>query len=197
MRGAPQLGFSATIRKISSRTSLLVGFLPTAFRAREIQRQYSRNPARCQRTTISGVTRINDFFQPEQTCRKTTRTAGRRNSVEGEVAWRAEPGVIAEGRGSPGEFFSRAHDGEDPAEQMSKAPKRQVIIAKGAPRRFASKSLILRTRRVLARHSHFLLYRRRYLRNLTSSPFACSLSGFNSTDRAYAIRASWISFVAS
>jgi hypothetical protein len=39
--------------------------------------------------------------------------------------------------------------------------------------------------------------RRRYLRNLASSPFACSLLGFNSTDRAYAIRASWISFVAS
>ena len=102
MRGAPQLGFSATIRKISSRTSLLIGFLPTAWLAREIQLQYSRNPARCQRTTVSGLTRINDFFQPEQTCRKTTRTAGRRNSVEDEVAWRAEPGVIAEARGSPG-----------------------------------------------------------------------------------------------
>ncbi|MGA7928971.1 MAG: PDDEXK nuclease domain-containing protein [Candidatus Sulfotelmatobacter sp.] len=46
-------------------------------------------------------------------------------------------------------------------------------------------------------NASLLLSRRRYLRNLTSSLFACSLLGFNSTDRAYAIRASWISFVAS
>ena len=75
MRGAPHLGFSATMRKISSRISLLIGFLPTAFRAREIQRQYSRNPARCHRTTVSGVTRINGRFQPDQTFRKTTQNS--------------------------------------------------------------------------------------------------------------------------
>ena len=50
------------------------------------------------------------------------------------------------------EFFSGAKDGDDPAEQMSKARKHQGIIAKSAPGRCASKSLILRTRRVLARH---------------------------------------------
>src|ERR1019366_8371435 len=75
MRGAPHVGFSATMRKISSRTSLLIGFLPTAFRAREIQLQYSRKPARCQRTTVSGVTRINDLFQPAQTLRRTTQNS--------------------------------------------------------------------------------------------------------------------------
>src|ERR1035441_7304721 len=75
MRGAPHVGFSATMRKISSRTSLLIGFLPTAFRAREIQLQYNRNPALCQRTTVSGVTRINDLFQPVQNFRKTTQNS--------------------------------------------------------------------------------------------------------------------------
>src|ERR1035437_488683 len=75
MRGAPQVGVSATIRKIRSRTSLLIGFLPTTFRAREIQLQYSRNPARCQRTTVSGVTIINDLFQPDQTLRRTTQNS--------------------------------------------------------------------------------------------------------------------------
>src|SRR5450755_1483186 len=58
MRGAPHVGFSLTMRKINSRTSLLTGLLPTAFRAREIQLQYSRNPARCQRTTVSGLNKI-------------------------------------------------------------------------------------------------------------------------------------------
>ena len=51
------------------------------------------------------------------------------------------------------EFSSGAKDGDDPAEQMSKAHKHQGIIAKGAQRRCASKSLILRTCRVLARHN--------------------------------------------
>lgn len=49
------------------------------------------------------------------------------------------------------EFFSRAKDGEDPAEQMSKAHKHQGIIAKSAPGKCSSKSLILRLCRVLAR----------------------------------------------
>ena len=50
------------------------------------------------------------------------------------------------------EFFSGAKDGEDPAEQMSKAHKHRVIIAKSAQRGSASNSLILLTCRVLARH---------------------------------------------
>src|ERR1017187_6924283 len=54
------------------------------------------------------------------------------------------------------EFFSGAKDGDDPAEQISKTHKHQGIIAKSAPRRCACKSLILRTRRVLARDSHGL-----------------------------------------
>ena len=37
MRGAPQVGFSATMRKIRSRTFLLIGFLPKVFCVREIQ----------------------------------------------------------------------------------------------------------------------------------------------------------------
>ena len=55
------------------------------------------------------------------------------------------------------EFSSRAKGGDNPAEQMSKAHKHQVIIAKSAQRRFAAKSLILRTRTVLARHRGILL----------------------------------------
>src|SRR5215469_15685227 len=75
IRGAPHVGFSATMRKIRSRTSLLIGFLPTGFRVREIQFQYSRKPVRCQRTTVCGVTRINDLFQPDQTLRRMTQNS--------------------------------------------------------------------------------------------------------------------------
>jgi len=71
MRGAPQSGFSATIWKMRSRTSFDVGFLPTGFRTFEIILQYQRNPARCHRTTVSGVTTRSACFQPD-THRRTS-----------------------------------------------------------------------------------------------------------------------------
>src|SRR5580692_1768213 len=72
IRGAPQVGFSAIIRKIKSRTSFGVGLLPTCFRTLEIIRQYIRKPVRCQRTTVSGVTMSRECFQSDQTRRATT-----------------------------------------------------------------------------------------------------------------------------
>src|SRR6202030_4567654 len=44
MRGAPQVGFSATIRKIKARSSLLTHFRPTTCLNLETQVQYKRNP---------------------------------------------------------------------------------------------------------------------------------------------------------
>jgi hypothetical protein len=41
-----------------SRSSLLTHLLPARVRCREIHFQYSLKPARCQRTTVSGCTRI-------------------------------------------------------------------------------------------------------------------------------------------
>jgi len=62
MRGAPQVGFSTTMRKINSRTSFGVGLRPTGPRTREISLQYMRKPARCQPTTVPGVTTMIDCF---------------------------------------------------------------------------------------------------------------------------------------
>src|SRR5215469_6078384 len=64
MLGAPQLGFSVTIWKIRSRTSFGVCLPPMGFL--EIILQYQRNPARCHRTTVSGVTTRSACFQPDQ-----------------------------------------------------------------------------------------------------------------------------------
>ena len=72
IRGAPQAGFCTTMWKIKSRTSFDVGLLPTCVMAREISRQYKRKPARCQRTTASGVTTISDCFHPDQNRRTAT-----------------------------------------------------------------------------------------------------------------------------
>lgn len=72
MRGAPQVGFSATIRRINARISLLIGLHPTLDFALESHFQYSRKPARCQRTTVLGVTRIRGSFHRDHSLRKAT-----------------------------------------------------------------------------------------------------------------------------
>jgi|SRR6516164_6303300 len=86
MRGAPQVGFSATIRKIRARTSLLTRFRPPARLNLEIHVQYKRNPAPCQFTTLRGVTKTRGFLHPDQNvlnatqnslCRAVNRVRGR------------------------------------------------------------------------------------------------------------------------
>ena len=57
MRGAPQVGSSLTIWKIKPRSSLeILRPPPTRFHTRQSIVQYSSNPDRCQRTTVSGKT---------------------------------------------------------------------------------------------------------------------------------------------
>ena len=59
-------GFSVTMRKMRSRTTLGVGLLPIGFLTFEINARYQRNPARCHRTTVLGVTTGSACFQPGQ-----------------------------------------------------------------------------------------------------------------------------------
>src|SRR5271169_526081 len=66
MRGAPQVGFSATMRKIMARTSLLTRFRPPTRLTLETHAQYKRNPVRCQFTTVLGVTKMRGFLHPDQ-----------------------------------------------------------------------------------------------------------------------------------
>ena len=66
MRGAPQVGFSETIRKIKARTSLLTRFRPPTWLTLETHVQYKRNPDRCQFTTVRGVTKTRGFLHPHQ-----------------------------------------------------------------------------------------------------------------------------------
>src|ERR1700730_6286883 len=72
IRGAPQVGFWATIWKINSRTSFGVRLLPTCVRTLKISLQYIRKPVRCQRATVSGVTTMRARFHPDQNRRTTT-----------------------------------------------------------------------------------------------------------------------------
>src|SRR5258708_4330858 len=75
MRGAPQVGFSATIRKIKARTSLLTRFRPPIWLTLETHVQYKRNPARCQFTTVLGVTKMSGLVHPDQHVRNATQNS--------------------------------------------------------------------------------------------------------------------------
>ena len=73
MRGAPQVGFSTTIRRIKARSSLLTRFRPRTCLTPETHVQYKRNPARCQFTTVLGVTKTRGF--PDQHILNTTQNS--------------------------------------------------------------------------------------------------------------------------
>src|SRR5882724_4294511 len=75
MRGAPQVGFSATIRKIKARTSLLTRFRPPTWLILETHVQYKRNPARCQFTTVLGVTKMRGLVHPDQNVLNATQNS--------------------------------------------------------------------------------------------------------------------------
>jgi hypothetical protein len=71
-----QLGFSATIWKIEPRICLeILRPPPTRFRTPQSMAQYSLNPARCQRTTVSGWTRKSASFHCDQSRRTTTQNS--------------------------------------------------------------------------------------------------------------------------
>jgi hypothetical protein len=53
---------------------MLTHFLPAGVQCRESYSQYNLNPALCQRTTVSGWTKIYACFHPGQKLRKRTRT---------------------------------------------------------------------------------------------------------------------------
>jgi hypothetical protein len=72
IRGAPQAGFSETIRKMRPRTFLEIRFPPITLRAFEMTRQYRAKPARCHRTTVVGLTMVRACFQPDHSLRMTT-----------------------------------------------------------------------------------------------------------------------------
>src|SRR5260370_13886787 len=99
MRGAPQVGFSETIRKIKARTSLLTRFRPPTWLALETHVQYKRNPARCQFTTVLGVTKMSGLVHPDQNVLNATQAG---QSIDGEVVARAEPAIADGGPGSRG-----------------------------------------------------------------------------------------------
>jgi hypothetical protein len=106
-RGPGRNSLGLLSRKIKARTSLLTRFRPPTCLNVETQAQYKRNPARCQFTTVLGVTRTRGFLQPDQIVLNATQNNLCREAIDGEVVARAEPPIVDEepgfrGRGSRG-----------------------------------------------------------------------------------------------
>src|SRR5882724_2794067 len=98
MRGVPQVGFSATTRKIRARTSLLTCLRPPTCLALETHVQYKQNPARCQLTTVLGVTKTRGFVHLDQSVFNATQNSLCRVVNRREVVWHAK---LAIGDGEP------------------------------------------------------------------------------------------------
>src|SRR5437016_14629505 len=162
MRGAPQVGFSATIRKIKARTSLLTRFRPT-WPILETHVQYKRNPARCQFTTVLGVTKTRGCIHPDQHTLNATQNSLCRavNRRRGRCACRAS-NCRRRAR------FSRTRSTRQ-LKELTNQPRKSrsdKIMAKnfsGKDRiELCAKSLISQVYGLLARHNHI------------SSDFACA-----------------------
>src|SRR5215472_15224679 len=153
MRGAPQLGFSATIRKIRARTSLLTRFRPPTRLNPEIHVQYKRNPARCQFTTVRGVTKTRGPLLPDQNVLSATQNSLCRavNRLRGRCACKASS---CRRRAK----FSRTRSprerkrADDPPEEMPEPHNHGKNIIGTIRIQLCAKSFILRVYNVLARH---------------------------------------------
>jgi len=149
-----QVGFSATIRKIRARTSLLTPFRPPTRLNLEIPVQYKRNPAPCQFTTLRGVTKTRGFLHPDQNVLNTTQNSLCRavNRVRGRCACKASS---CRRRAK----FSRTRSSRE-RKKLTIHPRRcrsdtimARIISELSEFSFFAKSFILQVYDVLARHS--------------------------------------------
>ena len=108
------------MRKIKSRISLLTRFRPPACLALESHFQYSRKPARCQPTTVLGVTTTRGRFHPDQSFLKTTQ----KQFVRGRESTARSFGVQSKQLLTQSEIFedeirARAECTNKPSEEMS------------------------------------------------------------------------------
>jgi hypothetical protein len=108
------------MRKISARISLLTRFRPPLCLAWESHFQYSPKPARCQPTTVLGVTTMSGAFHPAPSLRNTTQNS-LCNAVSlwrGRSACRANQ-LLAEGQVFEDEILTRVESAQKPAEEMA------------------------------------------------------------------------------
>ena len=141
------------MRKIKARTSGLTRCLPPTRLARESHFQYSRKPARCQATTVFGVTSTSGRFQPDQSFRKITQnslcTVDSRRRASSAVQSKQ---LLSQRQVFEKEILAGAEQVNHPADEVPKRGDHSEILS---PCRISAlcKSFIYRKRKVLMRHS--------------------------------------------
>src|SRR5271166_1009224 len=133
MRGAPHVGFSATIRKIRARISWFTGLRPPLAWALESHFQYSRKPARCQPTTVLGVTKMRGCFHRAQDFAARPRTACPPLSVAAADGGSGERAVVDGERG----FRGRDPRGD---EKLRPASRERIVAVQPWQRNFARRT---------------------------------------------------------
>ena len=153
MRSVPQSRLSRDMLMINARTSGLSGGRPP--RERDFQRQKRRQPCRCQRTTVSGVTQLRCSRQPVQKRRATTHRS--LSEVRSRARGRGARGTGQHGELMPQqqvlehEILARANAGQDSRQEQPEQFKHVLSIAD------------LRSREVLPPHNTAMAYFCRYL----------------------------------
>ena len=108
------------MRKIKLRISLLIPVLPPTRRARDSHFQYTRKPARCQATTVLGVTSTSDCFHLDQNLNRAIQKNLWMvdNRRRGRFALRAS-NCSRKGQVFENEILAGAEEANEPTDQVS------------------------------------------------------------------------------
>jgi hypothetical protein len=151
-----RVGFSATIRRIKPRTSLLTRFLPPTWLILETHVQYKRNPARCQFTTVLGVTKTRGCLHPDHHILNATQNSLCRavNRRRGRCACRAS-NCPTESQVFEDEVRPATERTDQPAEEMSERHDHGKNLSGKDRIKLCAKSFISQVCNLLARHRPF------------------------------------------
>ena len=154
MRGAPQVRFSVTIRKFKARTSLLTRFRPPTWLILETHVQYKRNPARCQFTTVLGVTKTRGCLHPDQHILNATQNSLCRavNRRRGRCACRARQ-LLTQSQVFEDEVLPGTESADHPPDEMPERHDHGKNFSGKDRIKLCAKSFISHVYDLLARHN--------------------------------------------
>jgi hypothetical protein len=124
MPGAPQVGFSPVMDRMSFRSSAVILGRPAL--RRESNRQYHRKPTRCRLTTVSGFTTTSTLAHFDQQRRRPS--PKRRSGQPGSGVLALEDSDrLPDGDVLQSQVMSPAEEGTEPREKTQKKPNHGPI----------------------------------------------------------------------
>ncbi len=135
---------------------MLTRFRPPTGLARETHVQYKRKPARCQLTTVLGVTKTRGFVHPDQNVLNATQNNLCRavNRRRGRLACRAKQ-LLTESQVFEDEVFPGTTSADHPAQEMPEKHDHDKHFIGTVRIEPVAMSFILRVYEVLASHNAY------------------------------------------